>query len=121
MATAAEFAANYNRDSSILYNSQPSEYCHTVPPHHSRCIFEKSLMCENSVRACVQAGYYPCCERRVVFRRQRRGVNFNNCASALSFKLRRHVIPAPSRKQPQHFTHKKSMVEPPSSFLHTHA
>jgi hypothetical protein len=49
------------------------------------------------------------------------GVNFNNCASALSFKLRRHVIPAPSIKQPQHFTHKKSMVEPPSSFLHTHS
>lgn len=129
-----KFAMYYNRDSSILYNSLNPQNISLRPSHRRRCIFEKSLMCENRARAlarvgicvsvcvCWQAGYYQCREGAARMGRCLGGVNFNNCASALSFKLRRrHVIPAPSRKQPQHFTHKKSMAEPLSSFLHTHA
>lgn len=54
-------------------------------------------------------------------------VNFNNCASALSFKLRRHVIPAPSpsgnnRPGTEGFYTQKidASKTPELSFLHTH-
>lgn len=63
MATAAEFTAHCIIIEIRRYYITPNPLRFSAPsPCHGRCIFEKSLMCENRVRACVQAGYYPCHE-----------------------------------------------------------
>lgn len=53
-----KFAMYYNRDSSILYNSLNPQNISLRPSHRRRCIFEKSLMCENRARALSRVWVY---------------------------------------------------------------